>query len=107
MQLSLKSFFLGIFLSTSLVFAKTDSKGNFFDCEYLVAIAQNTPHPPPCNRDDKTTTVVYSGTKFEEYKYTYPAGDKGECSVVLYPETSYPDVTVTLTPCATTITSKR
>lgn len=105
MQLLFFSTILGTIISYQSVLAKTDSKGDFYDCEYTVAIAQNTPRPPSCNRGEDSTVITYPGTALPEYKYTQPAGgDDGECNVVIYPSTSYPALTVTLTPCAKTVT---
>lgn len=90
-------------LSANSVLASIDNNGKFFDCQ-TAYIAQSTPRPPPCHNGKETMTKVYPATHLKEIRNTRGITEKGKdygvCTVVIYPETSYPAVTATVTPCA-------
>lgn len=103
MQFTSITLALTALLSANSALASIDNNGNFFNCK-TAYIAQSTPRPPYCHKGEGILTKVYPATHLKETRKTNGVtvkGDNyGQCTVVIYPETSYPAATATITPCA-------
>lgn len=105
MQFSFVSIAVGALWATSNVLAKTDSEGNYYDCEQKYALLYPLRRLPTCHPGKGTIISVFSGIEYPGYAKVGPLTVKGstltngECYSMTQYGTTIPPATVTLTPC--------